>query len=114
VSTLAILEQPKTDETSTSIQVDAIRHALRKSPHLRVTIITDLLRSTRESHPKPSTASLLLPLVEEFPDRVEAWFYRSPNLRGLLERIVPRRFDEGWGLWHCKWYAVDDEVVLSG
>lgn len=94
--------------------VEALRSALTNQPHLRVTLISDLLRSTRETYPSPSTASLLLPLVEEFPDRVEAWFYRSPNLRGLLERIVPRRFDEGWGLWHCKWYGADDEVLLTG
>lgn len=87
---------------------------MKQNPQLRVTILTDLLRSTREPPPQASTASLLLPLVDEFPDRVEAWFYRSPKLRGILERIVPRRFDEGWGLWHAKWYAADDEVILSG
>jgi hypothetical protein len=31
-----------------------------------------------------------------------------------MERIVPERFDEGWGTWHGKWYGVDDEVILSG
>ena len=61
-----------------------------------------------------STAHLLLPLIEEFGDRVEVWFFRSPNLKGLLEKVVPERYDEGWGTWHGKWYAVDDEVVLSG
>jgi CDP-diacylglycerol--glycerol-3-phosphate 3-phosphatidyltransferase len=61
-----------------------------------------------------STAHLLLPLIEEFGDRVDVWFFRSPNLKGLLEKIVPERYDEGWGTWHGKWYAVDDEVILSG
>jgi CDP-diacylglycerol--glycerol-3-phosphate 3-phosphatidyltransferase len=45
---------------------------------------------------------------------VDVWFFRSPNLKGLLEKVVPERYDEGWGTWHGKWYAVDDEVVLSG
>lgn len=31
-----------------------------------------------------------------------------------MEKVVPRRYDEGWGLWHCKWYAVDDEIIFSG
>ena len=61
-----------------------------------------------------STAHLLLTLIEEFGDRVDVWFFRSPNLKGLLEKVVPERYDEGWGTWHGKWYAVDDEVILSG
>jgi CDP-diacylglycerol--glycerol-3-phosphate 3-phosphatidyltransferase len=72
---------------------------------------------TEETGTKPlavSTAHLLLPLIEEFGDRVDVWFFRSPNLKGLLEKIVPERYDEGWGTWHGKWYAVDDEVILSG
>jgi CDP-diacylglycerol--glycerol-3-phosphate 3-phosphatidyltransferase len=31
-----------------------------------------------------------------------------------MEKIVPERFDEGWGTWHAKWYGVDDEVIISG
>lgn len=100
--------------------------ALKNNPHLRTTFILDYHRSTRLSRPSTttsdpeksplslSTAHLLLPLIEEFGDRVEVWFFRSPNLKGLLEKVVPERYDEGWGTWHGKWYAVDDEVVLSG
>lgn len=95
-------------------QIEAVREALTNSPTLKVTFISDLLRGTREPFPEPSTATLLLTLVTEFPDRVEAYFYRSPKLRGLMEKIVPRRFDEGWGLWHCKWYGADDEVIFTG
>ena len=69
--------------------------------------------SKSKEHP-PSTAHLLLPLLEKHSDRCEVWLYRSPNLRGILERIVPDRFDEGWGTWHGKWYGVDDEVIISG
>ncbi|KAJ9127167.1 hypothetical protein QFC24_001404 [Naganishia onofrii] len=94
--------------------IEAVREALTNSPALKVTFISDLLRGTREPFPEPSTATLLLTLVAEFPERVEAYFYRSPKLRGLMEKIVPRRFDEGWGLWHCKWYGADDEVIFTG
>lgn len=31
-----------------------------------------------------------------------------------MEKVVPRRFDEGWGTWHAKIYAVDEEVVITG
>lgn len=82
-----------------------------------MTIILDYHRVTRLSksteHP-PSTAHLLLPLLEQYSDRCEVWLYRSPKLRGIMEKIVPERYDEGWGTWHGKWYGVDDEVVISG
>jgi hypothetical protein len=31
-----------------------------------------------------------------------------------MEKIVPRRFDEGWGTWHAKVYGADNEVIISG
>ncbi|OCF55551.1 CDP-diacylglycerol-glycerol-3-phosphate 3-phosphatidyltransferase [Kwoniella mangroviensis CBS 10435] len=100
--------------------VESIRQALTNNPQLRTVFILDYHRSTRLSRNSsssslpPSTAHLLLPLVETFPDRCEVWLYRSPKLRGLLEKIVPERYDEGWGTWHGKWYGVDDEVLISG
>ncbi|ORY25639.1 putative CDP-diacylglycerol-glycerol-3-phosphate 3-phosphatidyltransferase [Naematelia encephala] len=99
--------------------IEAIRQALESQPQLRVVIMLDYHRSTRlspdtKSKLPPSTAHLLLPLLHSHHDRCEVWLFRSPKLRGLMERIVPERFDEGWGTWHCKWYGVDDEVIISG
>ncbi|CAK5269581.1 unnamed protein product [Mycena citricolor] len=92
--------------------VMALAQALQRNPHLEVQMLFDLNRSTR---PEPqSTAKLLLPLVEQFPDRVHVSFFRSPSLRGILARLVPPRFNEGWGTWHAKIYGVDDEVMFSG
>jgi CDP-diacylglycerol--glycerol-3-phosphate 3-phosphatidyltransferase len=31
-----------------------------------------------------------------------------------MAKIVPRRFDEGWGTWHAKVYGFDDDVIISG
>jgi CDP-diacylglycerol--glycerol-3-phosphate 3-phosphatidyltransferase len=31
-----------------------------------------------------------------------------------MELLVPRRFDEGFGTWHSKVYAGDEEVIISG
>ncbi|PSR77599.1 hypothetical protein PHLCEN_2v7789 [Hermanssonia centrifuga] len=31
-----------------------------------------------------------------------------------MAKLVPPRFNEGWGTWHPKIYGVDDEVMLSG
>lgn len=94
-------------------QLAAIRSALEATPSLRVTFLLDHNRCTREQWPAKSTASVLYPLVRDFPGRAEAWFYRSPKLSGLMEWLVPRRFDEGWGTWHAKIYGGDEEVIIS-
>ena len=94
--------------------VSTIRSALlHNAPELKVSILTDALRGTREA-PNPSCASLLASLVAEFPDRIEVRMYHTPNLTGLRKALVPKRINEGWGLQHIKLYAVDDEVILSG
>ena len=52
-------------------QVNVIHHALCENPHLKLSILTDCLRGTREA-PEPSCASLLTSLVDEFgTERVE-------------------------------------------
>ena len=93
--------------------VAAIRDALAANPALRVSILTDALRGTREA-PRPSCAGLLAPLVHDFPAQVEVRMYHTPRLTGLRKRLVPARINEGWGLQHMKLYGVDDEVILSG
>ncbi|KAJ7111960.1 CDP-diacylglycerol-glycerol-3-phosphate 3-phosphatidyltransferase [Mycena epipterygia] len=98
--------------SSESELVFALTEALRKNPELQIYMLFDLNRSTR---PGPhSTAKLLVPLIKEYPDRVHVSFFRSPSLRGLLAKLVPPRFNEGWGTWHAKIYGVDDEVMISG
>ncbi|PNY23312.1 CDP-diacylglycerol-glycerol-3-phosphate 3-phosphatidyltransferase, partial [Tolypocladium capitatum] len=94
--------------------IDALRDALRRNPGLKLSILTDALRGTREA-PGPSCASLLAPLVGEFgPDRVEVRMYHTPNLTGMRKRHIPKRINEGWGLQHMKLYGVDDEIIMSG
>lgn len=94
--------------------ISTIREALLSNgPDLRVSILTDALRGTRES-PDASCASLLASLATEFPDQVEIRMYHTPNLTGLRKRFVPKRINEGWGLQHIKLYGTDDEIILSG
>ncbi|KAL9068530.1 MAG: hypothetical protein Q9157_006478 [Trypethelium eluteriae] len=109
---IALLKSP--DEFYTTLKIDTIRDALRANPSLKVSILTDALRGTRED-PQPSCASLLCTLVEEFgPDRVEVCMFHTPNLTGIRKAILPRRINEGWGLQHMKLYGVDDELIVSG
>ncbi|KAK2592118.1 CDP-diacylglycerol--glycerol-3-phosphate 3-phosphatidyltransferase [Conoideocrella luteorostrata] len=94
--------------------IETLRDALRRNPQLKLSILTDCLRGTREA-PEPSCASLLAPLVSEFSaDRVEIRMYHTPNLTGLRKKYVPKRINEGWGLQHMKLYGVDDEIIMSG
>ncbi|KAG0129771.1 hypothetical protein HOY82DRAFT_579501 [Tuber indicum] len=94
--------------------IDILREALRRQPKLKVSILSDALRGTRET-PNPSCASLLVPLISEFgADRVEIRMYHTPNLKGLKKKIVPKRLNEGWGLQHMKLYGIDDEIIMSG
>jgi CDP-diacylglycerol---glycerol-3-phosphate 3-phosphatidyltransferase len=94
------------------IQVQAFHSALSNNPLLHVYLLLDLNRSTR---PGPSsTAHLLLPILRDFPDRVHISLFRSPKLSGMIGKLVPPRFNEGWGTWHAKIYGADDEVMISG
>ncbi|KAH7318133.1 phosphatidylglycerophosphate synthase [Stachybotrys elegans] len=94
--------------------IATLGEALRQNPKLKLSILTDALRGTREA-PEPSSASLLVPLVEEFgAERVEIRMYHTPNLTGLRKRHIPKRINEGWGLQHMKLYGVDDEIIMSG
>lgn len=100
--------------TSERELVATLQSALRANPDLTLHILTDALRGTRES-PRPSSASLLAPLVAEFgPERVDIRMYHTPNLTGLRKKYIPRRINEGWGLQHMKLYGVDDSILLSG
>ncbi|KAJ5223586.1 CDP-diacylglycerol--glycerol-3-phosphate 3-phosphatidyltransferase [Penicillium chermesinum] len=94
--------------------IDTISQSLRDNPELKVSILTDCLRGTRET-PNPSSASLLCSLVAEFgPERVDIRMFHTPNLTGLKKKWIPRRINEGWGLQHMKLYGIDDEIILSG
>ncbi|KAL1664199.1 hypothetical protein GGF50DRAFT_55304 [Schizophyllum commune] len=91
--------------------VPSLRKVLHKKPLLHVYLQLDLNRSTR---PGNSTAQFLQPLLEEYPERVHVSLFRSPHLRGVLAKVVPPRFNEGWGTWHAKIYGADDDVMISG
>ncbi|KAK4331958.1 CDP-diacylglycerol--glycerol-3-phosphate 3-phosphatidyltransferase [Rhodotorula toruloides] len=93
--------------------VAALHSALRANPDLRVSILVDYLRSTRE-HPSPSSASLLASLSAAFPSQVDIRLFHTPALHGWQKRWVPKRFNEGWGLQHMKCYGFDDDVIMSG
>ncbi|KAK4501888.1 hypothetical protein PRZ48_007697 [Zasmidium cellare] len=94
--------------------IDTIRAALKANPQLKVSLLTDYLRGTREE-PEPSCASLLASLIQDFgSERVEVCLYHTPNLVGTKKAILPKRINEGWGLQHMKLYGIDDQIIMSG
>jgi CDP-diacylglycerol--glycerol-3-phosphate 3-phosphatidyltransferase len=80
---------------------------------LQVDILIDCLRGTRVSKGS-SSATLLLPLLKEYPNQLNVAMYHTPDLTGLLKRALPQRFNESIGLMHLKLYGFDDRVMLSG
>ncbi|KAI9209781.1 uncharacterized protein BJ171DRAFT_7409 [Polychytrium aggregatum] len=93
--------------------ISVLRESLASNPDLQAHVLIDCLRGTRGGN-SASSASLLQPLVDEFPGRILVSLYHTPNLKGLTKQIVPRRFNEAFGLMHLKIYGFDDDVIISG
>ncbi|TYZ67641.1 hypothetical protein PybrP1_002737 [[Pythium] brassicae (nom. inval.)] len=92
--------------------VAAIAHRLRERPALRVRVVLDFSRGQRGGQDR-SSVSVLKALLHEFPDNVELFLYKVPQLRGA-KAALPPPFNETMGVSHAKVYLVDDTLVLSG
>ncbi|CAO3678833.1 unnamed protein product [Rhizopus stolonifer] len=93
--------------------VDTIRLALSRSSSLQVHVPIDCLRGTRFSKGE-SSATLLLPLIQEYPDQINVSLYHTPDLTGILKKALPQQFNETIGLMHLKLYGFDQTIMLSG
>ncbi|XP_041364721.1 CDP-diacylglycerol--glycerol-3-phosphate 3-phosphatidyltransferase, mitochondrial-like [Gigantopelta aegis] len=98
-------------------QVECVREAcenarLEGNTNFQVNILLDFNRGSRGSDCNSRT--MLLPLLEEYPEMVHVSLYHTPDLRGLLKRVVPERFNETIGLTHVKVYLFDDSFIVSG
>ncbi|CAK6438576.1 unnamed protein product [Pipistrellus nathusii] len=97
--------------------VDCLESTLEKSlqakgpSDLKVSILLDFMRGSRG---RKNSRTMLLPLLRRFPAQVRVSLFHTPNLRGLLRRLMPERFNETIGLQHIKVYLFDDSVILSG
>uniref|UniRef100_M3YP32 CDP-diacylglycerol--glycerol-3-phosphate 3-phosphatidyltransferase n=1 Tax=Mustela putorius furo TaxID=9669 RepID=M3YP32_MUSPF len=97
--------------------VDCLECTLEKSlqakfpSDLKVSILLDF---TRGSRGRKNSRTMLLPLLQKFPEQVRVSLFHTPNLRGLLRLLIPERFNETIGLQHIKVYLFDNNVILSG
>ncbi|KAI4873928.1 hypothetical protein NFI96_000145, partial [Prochilodus magdalenae] len=96
--------------------VDCMEEALKRSQEnpaadLKVSILLDY---TRGSRGKKNSRTMLLPLLQHFPEQMRVCLYHTPDLRGLLRLLVPERFNETIGVQHIKAYLFDDSLIISG
>nr|XP_055169720.1 CDP-diacylglycerol--glycerol-3-phosphate 3-phosphatidyltransferase, mitochondrial [Nyctereutes procyonoides] len=97
--------------------VDCLESTLEKSlqakfpSDLKVSILLDF---TRGSRGRKNSRTMLLPLLQRFPEQVRVSLFHTPNLRGLLRLLIPERFNETIGLQHIKVYLFDNNIILSG
>ncbi|XP_077710559.1 CDP-diacylglycerol--glycerol-3-phosphate 3-phosphatidyltransferase, mitochondrial isoform X2 [Canis aureus] len=97
--------------------VDCLENTLEKSlqakfpSDLKVSILLDF---TRGSRGRKNSRTMLLPLLQRFPEQVRVSLFHTPNLRGLLRLLIPERFNETIGLQHIKVYLFDNNIILSG
>nr|XP_036853349.1 CDP-diacylglycerol--glycerol-3-phosphate 3-phosphatidyltransferase, mitochondrial isoform X6 [Manis javanica]XP_036853350.1 CDP-diacylglycerol--glycerol-3-phosphate 3-phosphatidyltransferase, mitochondrial isoform X6 [Manis javanica] len=97
--------------------VDCLESALEKSLQakspsgLKVSILLDF---TRGSRGRKNSRTMLLPLLQRFPEQIRVSLFHTPDLRGLLRLLIPERFNETIGLQHIKVYLFDNSVILSG
>ncbi|GAM28802.1 hypothetical protein SAMD00019534_119780 [Acytostelium subglobosum LB1] len=100
--------------------VDEMIAACKRNSTLKVHILVDGLRGTRlgPSTEKPgirvSSATMLQPLLNQFQSRVSISMYHTPDLNGVLKRILPPRVNEVIGVQHLKAYVFDDDLIIGG
>jgi CDP-diacylglycerol--glycerol-3-phosphate 3-phosphatidyltransferase len=97
--------------------VDAIREAceaakLNGNSNFEVHILLDYTRGSRGQD--KSSRTILTPLLKEYKDFVSVHLYHTPDLRGILRRVLSGRMSEVVGLNHMKIYLFDDSFVISG
>ncbi|RLN91032.1 hypothetical protein BBJ28_00021484 [Nothophytophthora sp. Chile5] len=92
--------------------VEALATRLRERPKLQVQLVLDYSRGQRGGQ-TASSVTMLAPLLQEFPDNVELFLFRVPQLSGLKAKLPPP-FNETLGVSHAKVYLVDETLVLSG
>ncbi|PVD39134.1 hypothetical protein C0Q70_01762 [Pomacea canaliculata] len=102
---------PLEKELVSSIHEACKNAAIMKNSDFEVNILLDV---TRGSRGKINSRTMLQGLIKEFPHLVSVSLYHTPDLRGLLRKIVPERFNETIGLTHLKVYLVDNSLIISG
>lgn len=73
-----------------------------------------LLDYTRGQRGPENSCTVLQPLLRNFPLNFRLSLFHTPDLRGILKKIIPDRYNETIGLHHMKIYLFDDSLIFSG
>ena len=108
LSTLYLGNDPYTKKL-----IDSIHNNLKsnKNEKFNFSIICDYARGNRNSD---STRGAILPMKQEFPDKVKLSMYATPAVGNTMKKYLPTTLREAIGVQHTKIYLFDDDVVISG
>ncbi|CAD5224458.1 unnamed protein product [Bursaphelenchus okinawaensis] len=88
--------------------VTKLEDRVNKNDEITVKLLFDYLRGTRGGE-KSSVG-----ILKHLSDKIEAYFFHTPNLRGILKKYMPERVNEIVGLQHMKFFIFDDTIIISG
>ncbi|XP_014777063.1 CDP-diacylglycerol--glycerol-3-phosphate 3-phosphatidyltransferase, mitochondrial isoform X1 [Octopus bimaculoides] len=96
--------------------VDSLNEACRQSlaegnKDFDVHILLDYTRGRRGSE---NSCTILQPVLSAYPQNARLSLFHTPDLRGILKKIMPNRYNETIGLHHMKVYLFDDSLIISG
>eukprot|EP00164_Ancoracysta_twista_P022052 GFYU01040395.1.p1 GENE.GFYU01040395.1~~GFYU01040395.1.p1 ORF type:complete len:209 (+),score=14.74 GFYU01040395.1:116-742(+) len=75
--------------------VDLLAAQLDKHPDLHVTILLDCIRGQRKQYRGEMTSvEMLRPLVEKFGVRAKVHLFHTPDLKGVMKKLAPPRYNE--------------------
>nr|XP_023021088.1 CDP-diacylglycerol--glycerol-3-phosphate 3-phosphatidyltransferase, mitochondrial isoform X1 [Leptinotarsa decemlineata] len=82
-----------------------------RSNKLNVRVLLDYTRGSRFEY---NSRVMLQPLLLQNNQNCRVSLYHTPELRGLLKKYMPNRWNELLGLQHMKLYIFDDKLIISG
>lgn len=91
--------------------VASVEDVMIQRPTLKVSMLFDHGRGTREEAPGQTSVTTAMPLIERGA-KMHLW--RSPNVASWKERLLGKRLSELLGVQHAKVHVFDDTVILSG
>lgn len=93
------------------LKVSTIEKTLQEKKDVQVKMLFDYSRGLRGNK---NSKTMLQSLVSDFENRFNLFLYHTPNLRGIVKKILPERTNETIGVMHMKIYITDNELIISG
>jgi hypothetical protein len=93
----------------------SLKDKLKNHPSVKINVLLDYMRGTRENREGKSSLKMLRELKNELYDkRVEGAFYHKPGTGFWHGKFLPGPMRECYGVHHMKAYVFDDNLIMSG